>query len=310
MTTGRIRSLLLLCCLPLLLLACEQQRETQDLPLDAPPKGVITIGGKDFTEQHILAKMTAIYLKENGYRVTEVDDMASAVARAALLAGHIDLYWEYTGTALMNYQNQPAEADPNLAYTKASGNDREQHLIWLHKADFNDTYALLMKQAKARSLGLVTISDLAERVRQNTPRLIFASNAEFYAREDGIQGLQKAYGFDFPARNVVRMDTGLLYDALKNGAVDVSVGFATDGRIKGFNLVALKDDRSFFPAYNPAPVVRQEILDRNPGIADLLNGITQHLDRGTIIRLNYLVDVEHQEVAEVVRNWLHEQQLL
>lgn len=299
----------LLFLLPLYFLACEQGGGL-DTSLPKGKKVTLTIGSKDFTEQRILSKMTAIYLKEQGYEVNEVGGMASAVARSALENRRIDLYWEYTGTALVIYQKQPPEADPEQAYAKVNRRDKEHHLVWLDKADFNNTYAFLIRKEKAKELGLATISDLARVVRQNTPQLIFASNAEFYAREDGIQGLQAKYRFVFPPHNVVKMDTGLLYGALKNDEVDVSVGFATDGRIKAFDLIVLQDDLLFFPAYNAAPVVRQEILEKNPEIALLLNRISQRLDAATIIRLNYLVDVEHQDVAEVVREWLKAQNLI
>ncbi len=302
-------SLLFFCLCLLFLGACERGGE-QNNPAIADQKVSLTIGGKDFTEQRILSKMTAIYLKEKGYQVNEVGSMASAVVRLALENNQIDLYWEYTGTALVLYQKQPAEADPERAYAKVSGKDKEKQLIWLNKADFNNTYAFLMQRDKAKELGIVTISDLANLVSENPQQIVFASNAEFYARTDGIQGLQVKYRFEFPLQNVVRMDTGLLYDALKNDEVDVSVGFATDGRIKGYRLVALEDDLQFFPAYSASPVVRQEVLEKNPEIAVLINSISERLDTDTIIKLNYLVDVEHQDVAEVVREWLSAQELL
>ena len=167
-----------------------------------------------------------------------------------------------------------------------------------------------MTQEKAEELGIHSISDLAKYMNEKPDELKFASNAEFYAREDGIKGLEKHYGFKFPAKNVVKMDSGLLYNALKDGQVDVSVGFATDGRIKGFNLVALEDDQLFFPAYNAAPVVRQEIVDKYPEVAELLNTIAGKLDTETMMELNYSVDVEHKEVSTVAREWLQQQGLV
>jgi osmoprotectant transport system substrate-binding protein len=100
------------------------------------------------------------------------------------------------------------------------------------------------------------------------------------------------------------MDSGILYNALKEGQVDVSVGFATDGRIKAFNLVRLEDDKGFFPAYNASPVVRQEALKENPDLKELLIRLAERLDTDTMVELNYKVDVEHQDVTEVAREWL------
>ena len=273
-------------------------------------KGKITVGGKDFTEQQILSKITSIYLKENGYEIEEASNMGSTVVRSALENGQIDVYWEYTGTGLVVYLKQEVETDPNAAYKKVKELDKENGLTWLNKAAFNNTYAMLMKQEKADELGIETLSDLANYVVNNPNELKFASNAEFYAREDGIKGLQKHYGFEFPAKNVVKMDSGLLYNALKDGQVDVSVGFATDGRIKGFNLVSLEDDKFFFPAYNAAPVVTQDVIEKNSEVSDLLNDISEKLDTETMMSLNYRVDVEYEGVSAVARDWLKSQGLI
>ncbi|MFC4766252.1 glycine betaine ABC transporter substrate-binding protein [Effusibacillus consociatus] len=273
-------------------------------------KGKVTVGGKDFTEQHILSKITSIYLKEKGYDVKEASNMGSTVVRQALENGQIDLYWEYTGTSLVIYNKQPVETNPDVAYQKVKEKDKEKNLVWLNKADFNNTYAIMMREQQANELGIKTISDLADYVKKNTDKIKFASNAEFYAREDGIKGLEKKYGFQFPPKNVVKMDTGLLYNALKDGQIDVSVGFATDGRIKGFKLVTLQDDKLFFPAYNAAPVVRKEVLDKNKELSDLLNDVATRLSTETMMKLNHSVDVEHKDVAEVAREWLVSQKLI
>jgi osmoprotectant transport system substrate-binding protein len=273
-------------------------------------KGKVTVGGKDFTEQHILSKITSIYLKENGFDVEEASNMGSTVVRSALENGQIDTYWEYTGTGLVVYQKQEVETDSNKAYEKVKENDKKNGIAWLNKANFNNTYAILMKKDTANKLGVKTISDLAKLVEKNPEKLKFASNAEFYARQDGVKGLQKLYGFEFPSKNVVKMDSGLLYNALKDGQVDVSVGFATDGRIKGFKLVVLEDDKKFFPAYNGAPVVSQKVVDKNPELPKLLNKLADLLDNDTMMSLNYAVDIEHKDVTEVSREWLEKESLI
>jgi osmoprotectant transport system substrate-binding protein len=277
---------------------------------DEGAKGKITVGGKDFTEQQILAKITGIYLKENGFDVEEASNMGSTVVRSALENGQIDVYWEYTGTGLVVYQKQEVETDPDKAYEKVKENDKENGIAWLNKANFNNTYAILMKKELADELGVKTISDLADLINKDADKYKFASNAEFYARDDGMKGLQKHYGFEFPTKNVVKMDSGLLYNALKDGQVDVSVGFATDGRIRGFDLIALEDDQFFFPAYNGAPVVKQEVVDKYPEITDLLNELAGRLDTDTMMGLNYSVDVEHKDVTEISRKWLEDQGLI
>lgn len=299
---------ILMCSIVFSLVACSGSNNTSSdkgTAATEESKGKITIGGKDFTEQLLLSKITSIYLKENGYDVEEASNMGSTVVRSALENGQVDLYWEYTGTALVVYQKHEVESDPDKTYQIVKDTDEANGLVWLDKADINNTYALLMRKEIADELGIKTISDLANHINKVDDSLKFASNAEFYAREDGIKGLEKKYGFKFPTKNVTRMDSGLLYNALNESQVDVSVGFATDGRIKGFDLIALEDDQLFFPAYNAAPVIREQVV--NDEISELLNKLAAKLDTETMMSLNYSVDVEHNEIAEVAREWLVEE---
>jgi osmoprotectant transport system substrate-binding protein len=279
-------------------------------PSSGGDKGKVVIGGKDFTEQFILSKITSIYLKEKGYNVEEANNMGSSVVRSTLENGQVGLYWEYTGTGLVVFQKKPVETDPAKAFEEVKANDEKNNLEWLDMANFNNTFTLLMKKDEADKKGIKSVSDLANYVKAHPDELKLATDAEFYARKDGIKGLQKKYGFEFPAKNVVKMDSGLTYKALKEGQVDVGMGFATDGRIAGFNLVSLADDKQFFPAYNAAPVVRKDVLDKNPGLKDQLKVISSKLDTKTMMHLNYLVDVEHKDVSEVSRNWLKDQGLV
>jgi osmoprotectant transport system substrate-binding protein len=153
------------------------------------------------------------------------------------------------------------------------------------------------------------MSDLAKAVKGGA-KLTFASNAEFYARPDGLPGWQQAYGFEFDRDNVKRMDTGLVYQALKEHQVDVGLVFATDGRIPAFNFVMLKDDRNYFPNYALTPVVRKQVLDANPKLAEILNALSSKLDDATMARLNASVDVDKKTVEDVARTFLKEQGLV
>lgn len=303
----KVSFLLLIMVLISSLVACNSSSSSS---ADSESKGKITIGGKDFTEQHILTKMTSIYLKENGYEVEEAGSMGSTVARSALENGQVDLYWEYTGTGLVVYLKQDVETDSDKAYEKVKELDAENDLSWLNKSEFNNTYAYLMKEDHASELGIKTISDLAKYVKKNPDKLKFATNSEFFAREDGMKGLEKKYGFSFPAKNVVKMDSGLLYNAVKEGQVDVTVGFATDGRIKGFNLIVLEDGQKFFPAYNGAPVIRKDTMEKYPELEELLNKLAESLTAESMTELNYQVDVEHKDPAEISREWLEKEGLL
>lgn len=309
----RMRSFVFLLIAILMLTACgtsnSKTSTDENRTSDNQSKGKITVGGKDFTEQHILTKITSIYLKEKGYDVKEATNMGSTVVRQALENGQIDLYWEYTGTALVIYNHQPVETDPDAAYEKVKEIDQKKGLVWLNKAELNNTYAIMMLEKKANELGIKTISDLADYVN-NHKEIKFASNAEFYARQDGLRGLEKKYEFKFQPKNVIKMETGLLPNALKEGQVDASIGTSTDGRIKEFNLIILEDDKHYFPAYNAAPVVREESLEKNEKLADQLNELSSRLNSETLIQLNYMVDVEHKDVAEVAREWLTSQNLI
>ncbi|PTX64401.1 osmoprotectant transport system substrate-binding protein [Melghirimyces profundicolus] len=277
---------------------------------DGAQSGEITVGGKDFTEQHLLTKITSIYLKEKGYKVKEAGSMGSSVARSALENGQIDMYWEYTGTALMVFLKEPAETDPAAAFKKVKKLDAENDLVWLEQAELNNTYTILMRQDQAEKLNIRSLSDLAAYVKKNPKALRFATNAEFYSRQDGMKGLEKKYGFQFPTNRVKKMDSGILYNALKEKQVDVSVGFATDGRIKGFNLVSLEDDQKFFPVYHAAPVIRKDVLSKNKKIEGLLNDLARRLTTENMMELNYKVDVDHQNETKVAREWLVSEKLI
>jgi osmoprotectant transport system substrate-binding protein len=167
----------------------------------------------------------------------------------------------------------------------------------------NNTYGFAMNRDDAQKRGIVTVSDLAKTINGGA-KLTFASNAEFYARPDGLPGWQKAYGFEFDRDNVKRMDTGLTYSALKDRQVDTAVVFATDGRIPAFNFVVLKDDKNYAAPYNLTPVVRKEILDKYPKIAEPLNALAAKLNDDTMAKLNASVDVDKKSVEDVADGFL------
>jgi osmoprotectant transport system substrate-binding protein len=267
-------------------------------------KGKITVGGKDFTEQQILTKMTSLYLKENGYDVEEADGMGSTVVRKALENGQIDLYWEYTGTALIVFLKQDVVTDPDKAYETVKEIDKKNGLLWLNKSDVNNSYAVLMREDMAKELGIKSLEELADYVKKDASDLKFASNAEFFSREDGLIGLEKKYDFTFPKNNIVKMDNGLVLNALKEKQVQVSMGTTTDGRNKGFNLVVLEDNKQFFPPYNAVPVIREEALKKYPEAEELLNKMAAKLNDETMRDLNYRVDVKHEDVTKVAQEWL------
>lgn len=269
----------------------------------------IVVGGKNFTEQQILSAMTEQLLEARGFEVDNRAGMGSAAVRQAMENGQIDVYWEYTGTSLITYNKVEEKLGAEETYEKVKELDAAKGIVWLDPSDANNTYALAMRAAEAEEMGIETLSDLAAKVNENAG-LTLASNAEFYARPDGLKPLQEAYGFEFPRSDVKRMDSGLVYEALKNEDVDVGLVFATDGRIPAFDFVVLKDDQGYFPSYALAPVVRAEVLDKHPEIAEALNELSAKLDDATMARLNARVDVEKVSIENVANEFLKEQGLI
>ena len=264
----------------------------------------IVVGGKAFTEQQIMTAMTVALLKAKGFTPDRKAGMGSAAVRSALENGQIDVYWEYTGTALAVFNKITDKFDSaDAAYKRIKEVDGAKGIVWLNMSPANNTYAFAMNADDAKKRGIVTMSDYAKAVKAD-PKLTFASNAEFYSRPDGLPGWQQTYGFEINRDNVKRMDTGLVYQALKDRQVDSGVVFATDGRIPAFNFVVIKDDKNYAPPYNMTPVVRKEILDKNPKIADALNALAAKLNNETMAKLNASVDVDKKTPEEVADQFL------
>jgi osmoprotectant transport system substrate-binding protein len=188
----------------------------------------IVVGGKNFTEQQLMAEITAQYLKGKGFNVDKRAGLGSAPLRQAQEAGQVDVYWEYTGTSLITYNKVTDKMDAAATYAKVKELDAAKGLVWLNPSKANNTYALAMRKGDAEKRGIKSLSDLAAKVKGGE-KLKLASNAEFYSRPDGLAPLQQTYGFEFGRENVVRMDTGLVYQALRDSQVDVGLVFATTG---------------------------------------------------------------------------------
>jgi osmoprotectant transport system substrate-binding protein len=269
----------------------------------------VVVGGKNFTEQQLMAEMTARYLEAKGFTVTKKDGMGSAVLRQAQENGQVDVYWEYTGTSLITYNKVNDRLSPEDTYKKVKELDASKGLVWLNPSKANNTYAFAMNQDVAKKLGITTMSDLAKAIKGGK-ELTFACNSEFYARPDGLRPLQKQYGFEFSQGDVKRMDTGLTYQALKDRQVDVALVFATDGRVPAFNFVLLKDDKGYFASYALTPVIRKATLDANPALGPLLNALSAKLDAATMARLNASVDVQKKSFSDVANQFLKESGLI
>jgi osmoprotectant transport system substrate-binding protein len=267
----------------------------------------MVVGSKAFTEQRVLGAILIALLEKNGFQVEDKTGLGgTVVVREALLNKQIDIYVEYTGTALLALlKHEKGITDPKECYETVKKEDLEKNgIVWLPYMDFNNTYCLMMRQDDAKKLNIKSLSDLAKYVKADKNAITVGLNGEFYARADGWRPLQEAYALEVPEDKIVKMDPGLLYNALKDGQVQVALGFATDGRIKGFNLLVLEDDKHFFPVYNASVVVRKETADTYPDLEKIFAELAKKLDTPTMTELNYQVDVEHKTVKEVARDWL------
>lgn len=275
------------------------------LTLAAPAwaAGKITVGGKGFTEQLIIAEMTKQLLEKKGYTVDKKDGMGTKIVRAALENGEVDLYWEYTGTSLITFNKVTDRLSPEETYERVKQLDGEKGLVWLAPSKANNTYAFVVRPNNPKTDSLNTISDMATAYRSGVD-IKMGTTAEFPKRPDGLIGLEKAYDFEAGRANVRPMDLGLTYPALANGDLDTISAQATDGQIAALKLRVLKDDKNFFPNYAVTPVVRKEVLDQHPDLKETLEAISTKLDDATMQRLNSEVDVDKKTVEAVAADYL------
>jgi glycine betaine/choline ABC-type transport system substrate-binding protein len=254
----------------------------------------VRVGGKNFTEQRILGELIAQTLEAEGIAVERRLDLGGTfVCDAALRAGQIDVYVEYTGTALTAILKDPPLAEPAAALERVRARYEPAGLAWTAPLGFDNTFALVVRP----DAGARTISEAATKAGD----WVAAFGYEFKQRLDGYPGLARTYGLAF--RDVKVMDLGLLYRALADRQADLVAGNATDGLIDHLGLVALADDRRFFPPYEAAPVVRQAALARHPRLGPALDALGGALDAATMRKLNYRVDGERRDPASVVREF-------
>jgi len=285
--------------------ACVDESSSPEGPVGATSGGTVSVGSKNFTEAFIVGEIYAQTLEAAGFEVERKLNLgATDIAHAALLAGDLDLYPEYTSTGLLTVLKEPAMTDEDAIYEAVAEGYLEQFdLVWLRPAPFNNPQALATTPEVAEAHGLVTYSDLAAAA----PDLVLGAPPEFLEREDGLPGLQAAYdGFEF--KEVRQLDAGLRYPALENGDVDVVVAFGTDGQISGFGLTLLEDDKKLYPPYQVAPVVRQAVLDLHPEIATALDAVSPLLTTQRMQAMNWAVDgPDKREPADVARDFLIDQ---
>ena len=270
--------------------------------------GRIVVGSKNFTEQLVLGEMFAQIIEARAHLEVERRFYLAGtfICHQAILAGRIDLYPEYTGTALTAVLKEPPGRDKQEVYRRVKqGYESRFGLTLGPPLGFDDTFAIVIRGEDARKLNLHTISQAAA----YTPRWRAGFGYEFMERPDGYKGLVAAYGLRFAEAPRI-MDLGLITRALKEHQVDLIAGNNTDGLIPALDLFVLEDDRHYFPPYEGVAIIRQELLKLHPEVGVALNALAGAMSDQDVRRLNYAVDGEHKDVAVVVRDFLRERKLI
>ena len=275
----------------------------------------IAIGSKNFTEQYILGNMYAEALENAGFNVERNLNLGSEqIADRALQNGEIDLYPEYTGTALVAIHDYGEDRlgqleSPQATYEAARKlyGERDPANTMLEPASFNNTYGIFVRSEIAEEQDLTTLADLAEA----SPELTFVSYSEFQNRSDGYPNMQENYSaFDFQDITIANQ-LGLRYQGIQQGDEgDVGVGFLTDGQLTSDALTVMEDEKNIWPFYNPAPVVRSDTLEENPKMEDILNEVTATLDVEKMRELNGMVDLDQEDPEDVAREHLEEEGII
>ncbi|WP_430259671.1 glycine betaine ABC transporter substrate-binding protein [Neorhizobium sp. IRS_2294] len=267
----------------------------------------IKVGSKNFTEQYILAEMYAKLLENAGFEVERKINLGGTlIAHQALTTGEIDIYPEYTGTALSAVVKGAMSTDANKVYADVKAfYAKEFKLNWLKPTGINNGYVIVVRKETADANKLKTLSDLAK----VSKTLVFGGGAEFPDRADGLPGLKRVYEAEFKEfKQFAKL--GLRYDALGQKDIDVANGAATDWQIGAQGLTALEDDKGLFPPYYVAPVVRQQTIDANPKVAEVLEALGSHLDNSTMRVLNAKVETDHEEAKDVAEEFLKDKGLI
>ena len=265
------------------------------------PKAQIVIGSKFFTEQVVLAELLAQHIEaRTGIHVERKTNLGGTLlVHKAMQAGQVDLYVEYTGTALSAMLNESPTGDSSAVYQRVKQLYAERfNFAVTEPLGFENTFAMVIRGDDARGLHLARISDILP----YAPKWRVGVGFEFLERSDGFKGWSERYGLHFAQQPSV-MDLGLIYRALQDHKVDIVAGNSTDGVIDSLHLVILEDDRHYFPPYDAVPIVRQATLEKFPQLRALLAELGGKVSGADMRKLNYLVDAEQRDVSVVVREF-------
>ena len=272
-------------------------------------KGVqITVGSKEYTEQVILGYILEFTLVAAGADVRDMTGIVgSRSTRDAQIAGQVDVAYEFTGNAWINYLgHEKPIADTRQQFEAVRDEDLERNdMVWLEPGPMDDTYALAASQKVIDETGVTNLSEYAELVKQDPAAAATCVDTEFRARQDGYPGMAAAYGFDPAKADTPILQVGIIYQATSTGTqCKFGEVFTTDGRIAGLGLVVLTDDKQFFPHYNPSVTMKASFFEKHPEIAEVTAPVTAALTNEVITELNKQVDVDGKDPAIVARDWM------
>jgi osmoprotectant transport system substrate-binding protein len=283
-------------CVLLLLVSCSPPREN-----------TIVVGSKNFSEQALLGEIVAQHLEFRLHRPVERRFYLAGtyICQQALLSGRIDTYVEYTGTALTAVLKDPIVTNSSAVFARVRDEYKQRFNIdVLPSLGFDNTFAIVVRGEDARRLHLKTISDVAAYATKWRPGFGF----EFMERPDGYQGLQSVYGLRFESDPRV-LDLGLLYRALLDKQVDLVAGNSTDGLLSARDLTILEDDKHYFPPYDAVPIVRADVFLRFPAARAAMQELSNTITDAEMQSMNYEVDANHRDIADVARDFLHAKRL-
>jgi osmoprotectant transport system substrate-binding protein len=268
----------------------------------------VTVGSKEYTEQVILGYVLEFALAAAGAEVRDLTGIVgSRSTREAQLSGQVDVAYEFTGNAWINYLgHEKPIPDSREQFEAVRDEDLERNgMVWLDPGPMDDTYALAASRQTVERTGVRTLSDYAALVKRDPAAARTCVDTEFRARQDGFPGMAAAYGFDPARAETPILQVGIIYQATADGnQCDFGEVFTTDGRIAALDLTVITDDKQFFAHYNPSVTMKKEFFDAHPEIAEVTAPVTAALTNDVIIELNKQVDVEGRDPSVVARDWM------
>jgi osmoprotectant transport system substrate-binding protein len=264
---------------------------------ESKTNNVIKLGGKAFTEAFLMSELYSLALEDEGYTVERIFGVPTL--HEAIVAGEIDVYPEYTGTGLMTVLQEEAMTDPETVYTRVKEQYKEKFdLVWLTPSELNDSSCIVMSKSTADRLGIKNLSDM----NKNASELKLADFQGWSEREDNLIAMNRLYG-DFNFKELVQIDAGLKYAALESDEVQVIPGLTTEPQLLDPKFVIVEEDIKVWPPYYMAPIIRQDVLDDNPGIDGVLNKVSAAVDNEIIISLISKVDIDGEEYEDVAKEF-------